>query len=263
MHAVLGHELGHGFLFQQPLADQIKVPTDKYVDSLVAKEKTLFDRDETKTAFAALIDTWLEELLADAWGLHLIGPAYYFACSSEIEEAPPSFSHPAGHLRLQFLLAQLRRRQYLEVPGPLGHWLREYSQKESHRHQQLAKTVQSNRFFDAGHGALKGVADDIFSVVESQRRSIAFKPARFEKVAGLLTDRLCNLVPPNDMDGTTVNLPDVLNAGWLVWHRHWDGFCQALDAKTSQDRFAALSKLNRLLLKALEYSAIETHWRRR
>jgi hypothetical protein len=55
-------------------------------------------------------------------------------------------------------------------------------------------------------------------------------------------------------------MADILNAGWIVRLRHWDEFVSAVGSYTLDGRFHAFDTLNRLLLKALEYSAIRAEW---
>lgn len=199
---------------------------------------------------------WEGELIADTWGIHIMGPAYYFASRSALAPTPPSDDHPSGRFRLELLCEQLEKRGYFGLEGEAGECL----QAEGLQQTQGTDTMaEGDAVYLAAEKLLSGAKPDIFGIVEKQPK--AFTPERFAGVAWSLTERLCNLVPPDETDGVPAEMPDVLNAGWLVRLRRWEYFCCAVGAKDDPARrFDALSKLNNLLLKALEYSAVRTHW---
>jgi len=250
MHAILGHELGHAFSYNLKITEQLSVPIPQEVNEQLSK---LEDRD--REAFRQIVLDWLEELVGDAWGLHIMGPAFYFASSAALSQTPPSTTHPAGRFRLQSLRQHLEWRGYLGAGEDAAKWLRGYVAAEA------AAAGMAVPLFQLAEAALGAFTRSIFDAVRVLQPENAFTPAKFGQVAEGPVNRLCNLVPPDQTDGGPTRMPDVLNAGWLVWLRRWEQFCQALGVGSDPDRrFDALAKLNSLLLKALEYSAIRIHW---
>lgn len=117
LHSVLGHELGHHFIYEDETAESIVVPRGSPRPEPTpseARQPTIFD---------TMVKNWVVELLADGWGLHMMGPAYYFACQGLADDSPGDQDHPPDMLRLDWLREQLRCRGYDNVQGPYGQWL--------------------------------------------------------------------------------------------------------------------------------------------
>ena len=255
MHAILGHELGHGFSHDRGIGDGLTVPVIADVGPILAQWPA-----PEQERFRRVVVGWLEELIADAFAVHVMGPAFYFASDDALRSAPPSESHPGGTFRLRLLRMQLEWRGYLVAGGDVGQWLSGHLAAVDAGQTQLP-AGGGDAVLEGAEKCLEAFAQELFAVVRQQAQVDAFGPDRLESVSPHLVGRLRNLVPPDEVDGSPATLPDVLNAGWLLRLRRWEDFCAALRAEgDSELRFDALSKLNGLLLKALEYSAIRAHW---
>ena len=127
MHAILGHELGHAFSGVLVAPDELPVRLTPETEEWLSQPSN----DEGRMVFNNLVVQWRDELLADAWGLHIMGPAYYFACSAAISNTSSSETHPSGPFRLGWLRRQLKRRGYLSQETTVGKWLQQYVEQES------------------------------------------------------------------------------------------------------------------------------------
>ena len=257
MHALLGHELGHGFSDDLNIGAGIAVPVPAAAEEHLEKLT-----EPIRSGFEEVVVQWLEEMLADALGVHIMGPAYYFACNEAVGQSPASDSHPSGAFRLQALRHQLRLRGYVTGDSETAKWLGKFiTSGAAGEVAALPPTGEEEPLLRAAELCLRQVRGKVLEAAQSHKPEEAFMPDRFVWVASELPERLCHLVPPDEADGEQAGLADILNAGWLVRLRRWDKFCESLGAGSeSASRYQATLKLNALLLKALEYSAIRTHW---
>lgn len=88
-----------------------------------------------------------------------------------------------------------------------------------------------------------------------------YSPETFESEVPQLISRLLELLPPNevilpDASSHPVQIPSILNAGWLVKQHHMPTFYKLLKARNTNEKHQARKRLNNLVEKAIELSVI-------
>jgi hypothetical protein len=194
---------------------------------------------------------------SDVFAAWLLGPAYFFACATELERTGPP--HSADALaQLRHVSALLQAAGWFEHPqiGPL---LRQWTERFGLR-------LESNMEANTEVGSTPALAQEQ-AALWTQAGAPQYLPADFDRDAPRLWDRLRQLLPPNDLELESVesaqpaDAVSILNAGWSFALLHMDDLYRILGSHTAEDRYEASQVLNRLLTKGIELSHIARLWR--
>ena len=293
LHCVIAHEIGHG-LYQKsnlralllPLISIEKQKIDTLVSAIFQAEVDAARARENDPAQLSLYpsenevkaritrfmnDTasnWLEELCSDAIGLTLFGPAYFFAIIHLVVSFQlidnPSPSHPPNTLRIRLLLLML------------GTWGKNESTLDLLK--ELPPDV--NSFIDQWKAiSIEPPPPSIFDMIidpitrilerigESAKRLVGTNryPNDAKKLVDDLSESVLNCIPPNELrraESSTI-YPDIiliLNAGWNVLMCDMIRFAQLYGGDYKADPLSYKSKLNELVLKAVELDNFRIVW---
>jgi len=297
LHCVIAHEVGHG-LFQmnealRELEPLIKIDDDAPKISKLASR--LFEAElkatlgeegtgqlplyssevQIRSSITSFVNNairnWIEELSSDAIGLALFGPAYFFSMIhlaigfQTIDNA--SQSHPPNSLRFHLMLLMLGALGESDasmglldnLPAPLKSFVENW------------KSVSSPQTSLGGvyEVPIEAVTNLLEPIAKLAHRIVGERAFRAEKQEEI--DRLCELIvngiPPNelvDFKSESFTYPDmitILNAGWQVLLGRIEEFAKLLGKSHIAERSYCRTKLNEVILKAVELDNIRRMWR--
>jgi hypothetical protein len=286
--AIVAHEVGH--IIHQSIAPQFDFPDEeltKFSDKVLTSLGVTDIRPESKTFFNATTKSWLAELLADAVGICMLGPAFYFALCAFIQGKTSEYiltrSHPPAILRRRIAFRNLTRAdkwdhpsvflkrtgvelqeginsQLLEQPAPDDVLIeslvaKDYDEEEARILCLLPELVESvsEEVFRTAYDHIAQVAPSL--LYTSQQLDLDLEEH---------LDALVMAIPPIEfgvsLESTThAELSSILNVGWAVLLTRLDQLAvrqeepQLLIAEKSE-------KLHSLLVKAVELSEAKRIW---
>lgn len=287
--AVVGHELGHA------IQDDIKpdfMPFQKATDACYArieqrlKANNIGFGTKENVRVREIIDTWVNELKADAIGHILVGPAFFFALSGFLELAGRGYgiapSHPPSDLRRHLLVEQCK----IGIPSfvdvfrtKTGLTIDETVNSPHVRSCPSADQlfIELEPIYEAVDAAIcvelvpymKDIASGIFAAARSHLDklcpALVYKPETLEFDLSYHLEALCALVPPieyRDSDGTNHPAPlaSILNVGWAVLLTRLDHIPISTPS-SGDDNIDKMERLHELLLKAVELSEASQLWK--
>ena len=260
----------------QTLVDQIgnfQIPTAISSSPPLTME-TIYSRHEiereTKEICSNILENWLSEIVADLLATSVFGPAYFFSLahlslSLGIMDQH-SASHPSSRFRLKIMWEILNNLGYIDGHGgsdrevylELGKW-QTYLDEDVNPicippvyepHCKIAEL----KVLATKTTILTKVAD--VTEVESYKADI-FK-SKVPKLVELLDH---GISPAEIKEGgriTPADLPSILNAGYIFFLTHLERIYSILG--NYGDNHLHVSKLNELLLHAIQASTIFQRW---
>lgn len=290
--AAVAHELGHS------IQDTIRPNNDRFKkesESFFARVKKRLD--EENAAFGELesvkcreiADNWTSEFIADAVGLCLTGPAFFFALSSFLELISNSYgigeSHPPSDLRLNQILRALQTgapesfasvfenstgssiELSLTCPNLLICPSKEklYSELRGSKLRVRYDALFAAVFTELGD-YFEAVAPVIFEeaaiYIKSLGKELYYTPQQYKLDLDRHLELLVALVPPIEYyDGEktiAASLAAVLNVGWVALLSRLD---HMPDIKGAPNQLTAkMERLHELLLKGVELSEARRLW---
>jgi hypothetical protein len=294
-HALLAHEIGHVSYGADPPSldlpeigeESLRQIAESYLAGIGLTEDTLVRtgqltlenllRDEIHTRIraeigeriSAVVDSWIEELYSDTYGIHLFGPAFFYSYTSflgsfsEVDYATDD--HPPDRLRIQNLITVLNAGNAFS--GALSERGREI--------KAIWKTLIEAETEDASSDDIDsavrltareiviGVLDQIRAAADSavlkKYDATAYQDDLKEFVARLETIK----VPPIERDELKpdmeqgIPLASILNVGWeaLLGIYAQTGANMQPESRTEDRR-----KLNERILRAIELAEIRRAW---
>lgn len=287
--AVVAHELGHA------IQDEILIDLTDYEPQVASVVATARNRLELlglsygmseQIELQGIIIRWLNELKADAVGLYLVGPAFYFALSGFLELSGHGLgigtSHPPSQLRRQLLMDRLNlggADSFTEVfKAHSGIDLREESNSPN-----LMALPEGDELFDILNGHMKpttaaicvalipfmtSLGQEIYAAVESRLArddaSIIYTPERLRADLSAHLKELVELVPPIEArpaggEPVATSLAGILNVGWAALLGKLNDISVPSAATMDPDTLR-MERLHDLLLKAVELSEARQLW---
>jgi len=290
LHANWGHELGHIIAIrwdkdnfhniwqrvEQSFANAIRrdieqnppnIPNDLFRNYMI--DQMILSR--TKETCNILRDG-LSELISDAIGFHLFGPASLLAASEfairwGLDTNPLSAgNYPPWRYRLRLLCKQLSpdfnilTNHISEEPGstllPLARRLHDLQQlcNDQTDINSIQSDIRTRLTYDFIDQNFESIKDSCIRLLPDHTRSQYHLSDKLVVIEGLI-ERLQTGLPPNETgtppSPTPACLPDILNASWS----HYISLSDALDSQNDYNEFL---RLTRLTLKAIESSFFYT-----
>ncbi len=253
LHSTLAHEVGHALAEQRDF-DAPPLPTH-------------LEGDEAKR----IVWNWQEELLADAWGIFLLGPAPLLSLMELSRHDAASDTHPCNHLRFTLMADCLRKNGFLDAAKPPVdlEWLSQHVDKALGRAACSQPSEEENSHFAQAHSHLHAqrgaMVDFVFGHPGAYRRATWDSEVSAEDGRHVLVSRILHCAPPDcvEPDMSQPHLGSILNAGWAV-RRHprtWKSFSSQFPADERHPEYGPLKRLNQLLLKAIEITSMRQAWR--
>jgi len=299
LHCMVGHEIGHG-LYQEKNLGEVLIPLvtiDKSALDQIAKviietesqgqdvsgkqqlsETELGESLRVKELLTKLINkvigNWVEELAADAFGICIFGPAYFFAFINFVSAIQllrsSSYTHPSPSIRMK-LMWHLLKSDQKDSADSLS-FERIFEDKTKDFVQQWVKVASKegpplHPIYDIVEKSITPIIIcHICSKVIEGMNGSEYTIQKYQKNISTLCDLIKNLIPPNEMvdfkqkKTTSSDVVSILNAGWEVYLSFMDEFSKNFEVVYKDNKIECDKKLNELLLKAIELSEIKTRW---
>lgn len=257
LHSLLAHEVGHALVEHSP------VPLPDLPPNLQNPLARL------------LLSRWQSELLADAWSVFLLGPAPLLSLIELSTHHRASEDHPCNFIRFQLMQGCLASADFVnpgqQSPADLG-WLSDTIANALAASEPFQPDVEEpNSPFAPAHtfllAHLPAIADPVYANDGAYTRAMWDSECYAvgeETIHNALVWRILHCAPPDWVDPTAQqpHLGSVLTAGWAVRMdpANWSGFRSCFSLPESQSEYRSLQRLNQLLLKAIEVTAIRRQW---
>jgi hypothetical protein len=289
--AVVAHELGHAIeeKILVDLTDSVEV--DRAADRIAARLKAqdLPYGYSEQIHLQAILARWVNEIKADAVGLYVAGPAFYFALTGFLELSGHGYgisqTHPPTQIRRKIL------RKHLSVGGDDSHAavFKQYAEvaiEENVNSPNLMRLPDNDELVKLlvkfGHmptsraaicvemiPLMDQLSDRIFDAVRrklaADSPSLIYTPARLRMDLKTHLEALTHLIAPierrrePDQQPEPASLETILNVGWAALL----GKLQDIPVpnKESPDSDTRrMDRLHELLLKAVELSEARRAW---
>ena len=287
--AIVAHEVGHiVHATTNPTFGYEPGALQKFSENVIKKLGVTSLEEDTKDFFAQAANFWASELFADAFGICLLGPAFFFALGAFIESLGPAYvlstTHPPAVVRRRVAFRKLER-------GIDFSFLKTFEAVTS---VKLSENINSSLLDNAGNpddlieklvakrltkpqaivlcflpDLVETLADRIYETVDAHIRAIdpAMLYTSHQLKGDLEThlDELVEAVPPIESgvrlsERKETELSTILNVGWAAMLTRLD---QVKVARPSSDLASAerAEQLHLLLIKAVELSEARRTWR--
>ena len=220
----------------------------------------------TKEICSKILENWLKEIVADLLATRYFGPAFFFSLAHFSLSLGVmdhySISHPRSRLRLRMILEVLRKLGYTNRRVPiifseLGKWKRYLDDNisptcippeyESHCNIAESKVLEAET--------------TIMTKVENVTQDKIYSVSLFMNEVPKLIELLSNGISPAEIREErrirAASLAAILNAGHIFFLAHLKRIRLILG---SGDSHLVISKLNDLLLHAIQTSTILQQW---
>jgi hypothetical protein len=287
LHATLGHELGH------PIADkflQSESGTQKFNDGFHRAVQRLTAAVEGNAVNEAALDTLreditylmefrtrgLQELISDCVGALLFGFSAVFASYDVLTinalDALPDYRqmYPPrrSRLRLQYrILEKTGHVSQIRSLSGVDRTLRSKIDKFVDHLEQLigqdhdVNKLRTDRIIGAAYDWINETIDDAIDFAMTEVGAVAYDVARVSDEVPELIQRLDMGLPPNEIgkypNTTLVDWRSAILSAWLCRLNESAPMNSPDDPKKHSDR---LDVLNRLTLKAIEYTTLQARY---
>lgn len=285
--AIVAHEIGHALTsridwdlsaFQQQEESNLV----QRISQRIGVEN--LDPD-TAGALQSSFDSWFNELAADAFALHLTGPAIFFALSEFSQLLGGGYglsdTHPAQDLRRKILFNELQkgeadsfsaifcRHTGKELTEDFSSPLLVVTPSKDEIFQDMKKIYKKDT--DAAvltelHESIPKVADVIYNNVkhymEQSAPAALYTPLKYDQDLKTHLQPMLAAIPPTEAganlsEKVPTEFASILNVGWATLLTK----LPELRVKTDDGSLAGkLERLHGLLLKAVELSEARRHW---
>ena len=289
--AIVAHEVGHVVYDQLGGSKALPPPPTADIQAYEAALKAeLGGAAPSQDAILFFFQTsqrWIMELFADAVGLCMLGPAFYFALSSFFESLGPGYvlsrTHPPAVLRRKLAFAKLSRNascQFLPVfkkhtnvdlVEDLNSHLLDPAVDSATMMKRLTARGESR-----DHSAvivhlpalMEKIADSIYATVETHLQAVKpeliYTSTQYDADLDQHLASLIAAVPPIEtgkkLKGRApTELSCILNVGWAVLLTSLDKLAVRQD-ETKLPHAERAEKLHALLIKAVELSEARRRW---
>ncbi len=255
----------------QPLVKEIRtalVPTERpLLPPLIMGE--IYSPYEierrTKEVCSEILKSWLREIVADLLATRIFGPAYFFSLAhlslSLGTMDQHSESHPSSRLRLRMMLEVLRNLGYMEKGKTDQVAYSELKEWEAYLKEDVSATISISPFRIAESKVL-ATKTTVMAKVKQVTDGETYNTDVFQSEVPKLVELLCNGVSPAEIKENRsikpARLASILNAGYIVFLAHLSRLNTMLG--DYRDNHLVVSKLDDLLLHAIQASTISQQW---
>ncbi len=293
LNSLIGDEFGH-FVNEEKGIVRLLIPKivlqPTIVNQIVAEklktnitaEKKEIKMDEyfraetieisTKTEAYAKINSQLKELVSDAVGFYIFGPAFliaqfdYLASSATLDSKPPNY--PSVRTRMVFLMDLYEHMDYpgriKQKKGLLDAKNREVAEKFEGIISDLKTLISQSpaSSLDTEEAlvdkSVEGIKKDLWEEVGKAIKGQDYTPGAFCDDVFKLIDAIDFVVPPVEIDfEKPANRISIINAGVLYVLTSMESFHNSFEDKTVKDKLSTRNKLHKLMMKAGELSYIQ------
>lgn len=298
LHCAISHEIGHFFDINSKISEKflskgIKLDETRLnnivdkISSKKIKKALLFEdivekpriRSDIMKECTQIIHSWSRELVADLFAIHIFGPAYLFAISKimvdRMDINSDTENHPSVRYRINFLLKELKEIGYLEKlkkknkkdleEESIGYKIfNEINRIETNL--ESIKKRDKEEIYELCYYAIEQNIEELKSSIREEVVSVEFKPENFHENIPDLVLSLKSVIPPNEIldlkrkVNKPSNLISILNAGWCFYLTEKNYLFKIFNANTFKEKMESTSKLNDLILKAIESSQSHEIW---
>lgn len=235
----------------------------------------------------SVISYWrkgLEEIIADIVGVLLFGPAVLFstleiACQHELDiiPSPESKFYPPWRMRLREILNILEDSENKFFPLPNNYQFSEKTKesmlstynsiKELTLNTSDQEAISQNEIRKISYNEIKKEINKATTVFKKKLKEKNILKAKklYEHLPELI-ERIDNGIPPNEYEiqidkRKPATIVEIINASWF--HKiSWTKNIFNKSGKIKKNIFIKKDKMNRLTLKAIEYSHLELKYRK-
>lgn len=298
LHCAVSHEIGHFFDINSKISEnflskdikldetQLNDIVNKISSKKIKKTLTIEDfvektriRSDIMKECTQIIHSWSCELVADLFAIHIFGPAYLFAVSKIMVDRMDINSdtdiHPSTRYRINFLLNELKEIGYLEK---LKKKNKKIFEEESigdkifneiiklETNLESIKKRDKEDIYQLCYYAIEQNIEVLKRQIRKEVAAVEFKPENFQENIPDLVSSLKHFIPPNEIldfdrkENKPSNLISILNAGWCFYLTEKKYLFEIFNANTFEEQMKAISKLNDLILKAIELSQSHEIW---
>ncbi len=255
----------------QSLVKQIRTspfPTARPSKTPVTIED-LYPRHEierkTREVCSKILENWLREIVADLLATRVFGPAYFFSLAhlslSLGTMDQHSDSHPSSRLRLRMMLEVLRNLGYMKrgktdrvAYSELRKWGKHLSEDVSPPHIVPHFSIAESKVLETKTTVMSKAAE----VTKGETYNADIFQSKVPKLVELLNNGISPAEIKEEKSIKPMDLASILNAGYIFFLAHLDRLHSMLG--DSRDNHLAVSKLNDLLLHAIQASTISQQW---
>lgn len=299
LHCMVGHEIGHGLYQHKKLQDKLlPVQIDKEaLEALVSRivstesdgnnssgeqhptqteaDRFLSTKEWLTASLNKVLGNWVEELAADAFGIHIFGPAYFFAFINFVATVTllrsSRDSHPAPNIRMRLMWHLLTPKD--DKTGQSIGFDRAFDKTLANFAE---KWMQAASLGEPASGAIHQIAEKsitpsvvgrICSEVSNAIGESRYSVKKYEEDMPVLGDLIKNVIPPNEVvvdfekqKTRNSDVVSILNAGWNVYLSEMQEFAKNLKLAYETNKLKCDERLNKVLLKAVELNEIKTRW---
>lgn len=290
--AIVAHELGHAI--QTQIAPDLTAYATAEAESVKRTAERL-QKDGFPFGLAQQLDRqqilarWQNEIISDAVGYYIAGPAFFFALGAFFELLGGGLgiglSHPPSVVRRRLMVERLRAgtRSYAKVFERATGLAIEEDMNSPHlidlpTADDLYNILKSNVQMPM-HPIFAAICVDLVPLIEviagafydeaervlqASNAEMIYTPTRLETDLAYHLEPLCKLIPPIEhRDGGVARaapLAGILNVGWAALLAKLDELPAAAVPVGNDDAAQKMEKLHELLLKAVELSDARQTW---
>jgi len=218
----------------------------------------------TKEVCSKILEKWLREIVADLLATRIFGPAFFLSLAhlslSLGTMDQHSVSHPSSRLRLRMMLDVLRDLGYMKKGKTDQVAYSELRKWDSY----LKEDVSPISIPPFSIAELKVLEEKTTVMAKAEQVTVGetYNTDVFQSEVPKLVELLCNGVSPAEIKENRsikpARLASILNAGYIVFLAHLSRLNTMLG--DYRDNHLVVSKLNDLLLHAIQASTISQQW---
>ena len=268
-HSIIAHELGHCLYMEQNLNKKIKVkPQRKKLNAFIkrisaGKTLDISDKSQITKLINGICESWVKELLCDAIGYCLFGPAFMFAqinllpiIHSTFDEDSPS--HPSARMRLILMF------KMLDDESDYQNILRDKAKRHLQNWRKITFSKQprfSNQFFSLAGQSILDIYDEITITAKNAiGNNRIYSASDHTNEINELVNRAKKFILPNEYidsgEVKVVCMESILNAGWLAYFEDLG----KLQEKYNIKEWECKRKFNDIISRALEMNEVQKRW---
>lgn len=222
-----------------------------------------------------VLGNWVEELAADAFGIHIFGPAYFFAFINFVATVTllrsSRDSHPAPNIRMQLMWHLLAPKddksgESVGFDGAFDETVTNFA-REWMDAASLGGAPSTVIHKIAEKSITDNVVERICAKVSDAIGESRYSVKKYEEDMPVLRDLIKNVIPPNEVvvdfekqETRNSDVVSILNAGWNVYLSEMQEFAKNLKLAYETNKLKCDERLNKVLLKAVELNEIKTRW---
>ena len=299
LHCLMGHEIGHLVSKkyfteerEQRLLREILNSAVSIVNGMVEKTKKdippllipSVTQQMTQNVMEKITEMWkrgLEEMLSDTVGGFLFGPAILFSTLdmalqdlNGLDKAPDKNNkyYPPWRMRLRNIFQIIKELGLLPLPEEkfaMKKVVSNVNQRFKLIEDMVSKTtdregIEKDEITKIAYDEIEKDIPLAKHMFEGELKTLLVNPDNFYEHLSHLIERIDFGVPPNAFEKSiherkTSSIVEIINSAWF--HKlSWEDHLLKKEGDFNPEILEKRSRMNRLTLKALEYSDIETDY---